>query len=277
MPRSWREAAVLVVAAVAIGAGIGPAVAQAAAGPTITIKATSAIPVVTHDVLVQYHNSRLDKVTISGTISATASGDVAQLYAQSFPFNKAARPVPGQDEAFSASTSPVAYTFTAVPNLATRYSVRLFASSTATTALASSAVKNVYVTSNQPFYGLRSCTRPVCHETVRIYTYIPASTYKTESAKRWFFYFGLRLSPTVEPPPPTWIYLDGKASISKVKRISAREFERTISFSFTINNDGFHYVFAYCSKDTEARDGLNLPGHHGCGAKRVRSNVFYLG
>jgi hypothetical protein len=277
MASSWRVAAAVVAAAAAIGAGIAPAVAQSATGPTITIKVRSAIPAVTHDVLVQYDNSSLSKVTVYGTISATTSGEVAQLYAQSYPFRKAARPVPGQDEAFAASGGPARYMFTAVPTLATRYSVRLFASSSARTAKASSAVKDVYVVSNQPYYGLSSCTRPVCHETVRVYTYLPASTYKIESAKRWYFYFGLNLSPTVEPPPPTWMYLDSQAKIGKVKRISAREFERTISFSFTINNDGYHIAFAYCSKDTEPKDGLNLPGHHSCGAKKVRSNILYLG
>jgi hypothetical protein len=265
------------LAAGVLGAGIGPAVAQSAAEPTITIKVMSKIPAVTRDVLVQYDNSSQNTVTVAGTISATTSGEVARLYAQAFPFKKAARPVPGQDETFTGSASGVPYTFTAVPTLATRYSVRLFGTGTATTPLASSAVKDVYVVSKQPFSGLRRCSRPVCHETVRIYTYLPASTYKVESAKRWYFYFGLRLSPVVQPPPPTWIYLDGKATIGKVKRISAREFERTISFSFTINNDGYDYVFAYCSKDTEAKDGLNLPGHHSCGAKKVKASIPYLG
>ena len=32
-----------------------------------------------------------------------------------------------------------------------------------------------------------------------------------------------------------------------------------------------------CSKDTEAADGIGLPGHHGCGAERVLSSAPYLG
>ena len=32
-----------------------------------------------------------------------------------------------------------------------------------------------------------------------------------------------------------------------------------------------------CSKDTEAADGIGLPGHHGCGDKTVPLQYSYLG
>jgi hypothetical protein len=33
----------------------------------------------------------------------------------------------------------------------------------------------------------------------------------------------------------------------------------------------------FCAEETVTRDGLGLPGHHGCGAKKARSNAAYLG
>jgi hypothetical protein len=78
--------------------------------------------------------------------------------------------------------------------------------------------------------------------------------------------------------PPRWLYLDaGHASVSGARRISAGEFERTLMFSFTIGNDGFYWGWTVCTKDAVSRDGLGLPGSHGCGARRVLRTVSYLG
>lgn len=275
----WRGAMVTALAAAAVvGAGIGPAVATTStAKPAITITVTSKIGKIGGDLVVQYKNGTLDKATIKGTVSATTSGEVAKLYAQQFPYKTAAKRVPGQSKTFSASTKAVSYSFTAVPTLATRYSVRLFASRSAASALASSATKTVYVATKQPYYGVKPCNTAVCHQTIRVYTILPASAYRTESAKRWYFYFGLSLAATGTPKQPKWLNLDTGAKIGKVKRISATEFERTISFSFRVNNDGYSFVINYCSKDTEPKDGINLPGHHSCGAKRVKASIPYLG
>ncbi len=273
----WRAAMVTALAAAAVGAGAGAALAASTATTTITITVTSKIPKITGDVVVQYKNGKYDKVTVKGTVSAPASGEVAELYAQQFPYNTAAAPVAGQSKTFSASTTPVSYSFTAVPTLATKYSVRLFASSSASSALASSATKIVYVVTKQPFYGPSACKTAVCHLSIRVYTILPASAYKTESAKRWYFYFGVNLSATTIPPAPKVLYLDSSAKIGKVKRISATEFERIISFSFRVNNDGYYIGFNFCSKDTESKDGVNLPGSHSCGAKKVKASIAYLG
>jgi hypothetical protein len=273
----WRGAVVTALAAAAVGAGIGPAAAASAASPAITITVSSAIPKISGDVVVQYHYSKYDTVTVKGTVSAATSGEVAELYAQPFPYAKAPQPVPGQSKTLPASTKRVTYKFEAVPTLATRYSVRLLASSSATSAVTSSATKIVYVVTKQPYYGLTPCNTAVCHETIRVYTILPASAYKTESAKRWYFYLGVSLSAKSTPLPPEWIYLDSGAKIGKVKRISATEFERIISFSFRVNNDGFYLALNFCSKDTESKDGINLPGHHSCGASKVKTTIPYLG
>ncbi len=59
--------------------------------------------------------------------------------------------------------------------------------------------------------------------------------------------------------------------MSRAKKINAHEYEVTITFTFRIGNDGYFYAFRACQRDTEAKDGLNLPGQHGCGTLKVIS------
>ena len=97
-------------------------------------------------------------------------------------------------------------------------------------------------------------------------------------SKHIYPYFGINLSATGTPPEPRWLYLDeGNASVSSARQISASEFEITVTFSFTIGNDGYYFDWNACEKDTLSADGLGLPGSHGCGARRISRNVNYLG
>jgi hypothetical protein len=255
-----------------------PAVAQAAspASVAITISVSSKNPVITRDVLVAFQGTNgKNAATISGTVSGAARGEVAALYAQPFPFNKAPAPLRGKRATLHGSSAQH-YSFTARPSVATRYTVRVVPASSGSSATGVSRERTVYVVTNQNLTGATVCSRPVCHESLQITTQLPASAYKTEAGKKWFFYFGLRLSRTGQPGPPKVLSLK-RATISKAKRISATEFERTISFSFRIGNDGYNWLPNFCSKDTESKDGINLPGHHGCGVKRIRSSTIYLG
>jgi hypothetical protein len=274
----WRKTLITTVAASGLATlGIGSAVAQSTAGPDVTIAAKSLFKPVTHDVFVLYRDGKGSRVKISGSITGATTGEVATLYAQSFPYKTAAAPIAGQSVTLNPpNTNPIPYSFTATPSLATKYTVEVFPSSTATSPVGQSPAQIVYVLTDQPFEGLKKCHRPICHETIRVFTLLPAPAYKLESSKRWFFYFGLRLDRFAEPPLPKFLGLRKQTTITKVKRVSRTIFERTISFSFRIGNHGYHYSFTYCSKDTEAKDGINLPGHHNCGAKRVLRTA-YLG
>lgn len=42
-------------------------------------------------------------------------------------------------------------------------------------------------------------------------------------------------------------------------------------------SDGYAWNWNTCSKDTEAEDGIGLPGNHGCGSKSVPASAVYLG
>jgi hypothetical protein len=261
------------VAGAALAAGIGPAMAQPAVAPTVTVGAKSLIARAYGYTFTAFHDGKYSKVTVSGAVTGATSGNVAQLYTQPFPYKKAPAPVAGQQLVLDG-TSPESYSFTATPGIATRYSVEILPSTTVSTPVsATSATKVVYVATTQPVTGLKKCGRPVCHETVHIYTRVPASALKAEMPKHLFFYFGIRFSSTGKPTP-AWLNLDKSAKISKAKKISSTEFEQTVTFSFRIGNNGYNFEFNYCSKASESSDGVNLPGHHHCGASRVRPSWF---
>jgi hypothetical protein len=273
MFRAWRRAAVVaVIGGAAIAAQLAAVVPAQAAAPTVTIAAGSKIKPVTGDVYAVYLGGSYGNATIHGTITGAAAGEVATLYAQRFPFTKAAAPVSSVTLSGAGTRT---YSFTVTPTLATRYKVMLFAKSTP---LATSPIKIVYVVSGGSVTGGARCGRPVCKETFHLYTVLPSSALGVEMRKHVYPYFGLNLSPVVEPPPPTWLYLNaGHASVSAARRINASAFENTITFTFTIGNDGFYWGWNACWKDTVSADGLGLPGYHACGASRVPRTAAYLG
>jgi hypothetical protein len=161
------------------------------------------------------------------------------------------------------------------PSIATRYKVKLFASSTATTPLAISPVQCVYLIARFRANNPPACSRPVCHLLFRVRVFVPGPVLRFEMRNRLDPYFGLRLA---EPPVPKWVHLNGgQASVSAPRKISATEFERTLRFWFTIGNNSYHWAVRWCLKDFLSKVGLGLPGHHGCGAQRVQWNTYYLG
>jgi hypothetical protein len=165
------------------------------------------------------------------------------------------------------------------PTIATRYTVELFTdSSESTPALATSAAVKVFVVSHHKFSGGNRCARPTCHETYRLKVLLPASTLRIEKAKKWYVYFGIRYSNTGIPVPRTLRLGAGHVHVSAPRKVNSHEFAVTLTFSFFIGNHGARWVFWPCTKDTETKDGLGLPGHHGCGTLRsVSINRVYLG
>lgn len=277
IPRAWQRAA---FAALAGGAAIAaqltataPAQAAArAAAPTVTIAAASKIKPVTGDVMVAYHGGSYGNAVIHATITGGAAGEVATLYAQRFPYAKAPLPV---HSVTLSGTGTRTYSFTVTPTLATRYKVKLF---TKTTLLATSPTRIVYVIASAVGKGAAACSRPVCKETLHLYWVLPSSALSVEMRKHVYPYFGLNLAPVVEPPLPAWLYLNaGHARVFASRRISASEYENTITLTFTIGQDAYHWDWAACTKDTVSTDGIGLPGHHSCGVGRIPQTVAYLG
>jgi hypothetical protein len=274
MKRTALQIAAVALMASALGAGTAPALATARAAPTITIVAKSAIPKITGDVLVVWRSAADKSATIKGTVTGGTTGQDLRLYAQQFPFQKA--PVEINHKTLGSGGR---YAFTVTPMLATRYQVKLFATSSGGNSLAASAKVIVYVAAHAHATGGSTCGRPVCHQTWHLHVLVPPSTLRTEMPKRWFVYFGLALSRTGEPPPPKILKLGaGNPRVSSPTKVSAGEYAVTIKFTFRIGNRGYFYSFFPCQRDTEAKDGLNLPGHHGCGTlKEIGSKRRYLG
>lgn len=278
MIRAWRRAALVAILAgsATIAAQLAAVVPAQAATPAITIAATSSNPRVTGDVYVFFLGGKYGRARIHGTITGATTGQVATLYAQRFPYATAARPV--SSVTLTAAGPATAYSFTVAPTLATRYQVKVFARTGATTPLAISARQNVYVVSNGYFTGGKTCGGPTCRETFRAYTVVPSSALGAEMSKPFYPYFGINLSATGTPPQPRWLYLNaGHPAVSGARQISAIEFEVTVTFSFTIGADGYYFVWTACAKDSLSADGLGLPGSHGCGARRISRTVSYLG
>ena len=275
--RAAAGAAVIILAAagliawLAVGPGPGP-------GPVaVPVSVKSALPALGGDVYVLYGGGKQASAEVYGQIGKAAAGEVAQLYAQQFPYSSA--PVQAGSVILHPAGATAGYQFQVTPALATRYRVELFSSSTASAPLGTSAAATVYVTLGAgPQVKLQTCGRPVCHETLQTDVYVPPQAMQAELAKPWYPYFGVDLSTGKEPGPPQWLTLNaGDAHITASRRISADEFGETVTFSFQIGNDAYYWDWQSCAKDTEAADGIGLPGHHGCGDERILDSATYLG
>jgi len=246
----------------------------------IPVTASSGRPPVTGDTYVIYGDGKDASAQISGQITNAASGEVARLYAQQFPYTSP--PVPAGSVTLNPAGSTAGYSFQVTPTLATRYQVELFRDGTAATPLAISATKTIYVAityTGQWNPPGSECSRPVCQATYTATALVPASALNTEMSKQWYPYFAITLSASGEPAPPQTLMLDGgNPAVSSPQRISADEFQESFSYSWQINNDGFAATISACTKDTEAEDGIGLPGYHGCGAPQIpRQGHGYLG
>jgi hypothetical protein len=255
------------------------AFASPASAPTVSIAAKSKLTRVakaTGDVLVVYLDGGFSNAKIGGSVTNGAAGEIAKLYAQQFPFTTPAAPVGTPITLSTTGTSP--YSFTDTPAFATRYQVELFASD-GTTLLATSSAVTVYVAAfGLPFTGYSQCSRPVCHQTLHFRVLVPPSALHSEMARKWYLYFGLRLSSAGTPPAPKTLRLSaGHARVLSTRKLNGHEYAVTWTYTFSIGDHGYNWLAAVCQRDVEAKDGLNLPGHHGCGNKTIRTNIAYLG
>jgi hypothetical protein len=209
---------------------------------------------------------------ISGQVSGAHAGDVVTLYAE--PFGTSFFTSTGKQVTL-ASTGTESYSFSVQPQRETRYEVQV-TSTNPNTFDTESAAQTVYVIlEGVPGKVKTRCSSDHCKITAELKVLVPAAAYKTESAKHFYFYFGLDIPPRF----PTFLRLDRSASAKKAHKLSAREFEvaATVRFSSTLAHPQDYEVWTFCLKDAESKDGIGLPGHHGCGAARVKTLALYLG
>jgi hypothetical protein len=266
------------VAAV-VGAVQAPALAAPTTTAAITISAKSAIKPVTGDVFVVFRGRALSHAQIKGSVTGATSGQVLQLFAQQFPFKKA--PVK-LDSPVTLTGPSTQYSFPVTPKLATHYKVELFTDASETNLVAQSVVQAVYVVGHGRLTGFKSCNRrgqrPVCHQRLTLTVTVPPSALRTERPKAWHVYFGLKLARSGVPSRPKTLKLGGgHARVVGKKKLNSLQYSMTYTLSFRVGNEGYFFVTIGCQKDTESTDGLNLPGHHGCGNRFISSKIPYLG
>jgi Protein kinase domain len=274
-PRRPIVVAACIVAAAGLAAGllIGSPGGQTT---TVPISLKSALPPVSGDMYVMYLGGKQANAEVYGEIRKAENGEVAELYAQQFPYQHAATQV-GSVILHPTGTA-ASYEFQVTPTLATRYRVELFQSSTSSTPFATSGNVTIYVILDRIAGSIAACSRPVCREALQLTILAPPSALQTEMSKPLYLYFGLNLAPTNEPATPKWVYLGaGNGLVIASHPISADEFSETVTFSFRIGNDAYDWAWRTCFKETEAEDGIGLPGHQGCGGQRVLYSASYLG
>jgi len=258
-------------------AAVVPAEAASTASYSITISAKNpSYPNVTHDTIVFYGNKTLQNAVISGTVSGATSGDVVTLLAK--PFKAKTFAPTGKPVTLTSSTE--GYSFSVRPTLATAYEAQV---TTGSTVDATSAVKFVYVglLQNVVKNGYRyKCNKSFteCSLIVTTRTIVPASAYRSESTKRWYLYLALNRSHRVpSKKAPKYLLLDRTARASKPVRINATDFQIVFTFPFAIDHENVQPFPNFCTKDSEAKDGIGLPGHHGCGNSKIPSDTLYIG
>lgn len=279
MPKVWRWIAPIAVAGGLIAAGTVPAGAASTAYG-VTINATSHYPSavkgkVYGDALVIYRvrHDHWNAATISGQVTGAASGDVATLLAE--PFGGSSFAPAGTPVTLTGGSSQ-SYSFTVTPSLATQYEVQV---STGSTVDATSAAQTVYVTEgfgSQASDSKTTCSHGHCKTSWKVYTLLPASAYKTEAPKRWYFYYAL--DPKLPRDFPRYVRIVKTGHSTKARSIKGG-YEVTLSFTFAtrLKDPARDLIAEACTKDTERTDGLGLPQHHGCGGKRLSTSARYVG
>jgi hypothetical protein len=258
-----------------------PAAQASSAASIISIKATSpSFPglkakdhgLVDGHALVIYKIATVNTAIVSGTVTTSATNDTAQLMAESFG-KKTYSDVGSPQPLITVNSTTARFSFSVTPSLATHYEVQLAGTDTEL----SSAV-TVYVTLAQSASTPAvSCTSARCVETVKVTVRVPASAYKTESRKHVYMYLAighLRGKKAILPKDYT---LSTASRASKARRKNSGEFVETLKFIIPHPTARTVWEPNACTKDAVTKDGLGLPGHHGCGNKHIARSAIYIG
>jgi eukaryotic-like serine/threonine-protein kinase len=249
--------------------------------PTPSIQATlsSAFAPQNGDVFVKYLDGADADAQVKGQVTNVTSGEVAELFAQQFPFTSAPSQV-GSVALGSGTTAP--YTFQVTPTLATRYTVEVFQNSAAATPLATFAAGAIYVIMGQPNSSTsHTCTDGQCRGMETITVEVPASALSAQMAAQPIYtYFAVAYSSAAIPATPQTLQLGaGDPTVSTPQQISADEYQFTLTFSFPTDGEDWHAAWRRCTKSLEAQDGIGLPGagSNGCGSQNIQYSATYIG
>jgi serine/threonine-protein kinase len=257
-----------------------PAVAayQAPLAPALPATLTSINSPINGDTYVEYGLSTTTpgEATLSGEIPNVTAGEVARLYAQQFPYTSAPVLVQNVPLDPSGGTGAAKYSVLVSPTLATRYQVELFRSTAATTPLATTAVKTVYVADYAQLGGPQKAPAgcSTCAATFHVTVSAPSSAIAAEMAKRVYLYTG-DTAPGGRSESNAPMRLDAAGTASAPQRTSANTYTMVLEYTTSV---GFYIVgatYTFCVKPTEAQDGIGLPGPSTCGAATIPITDFY--
>jgi hypothetical protein len=278
--RFWRLTVIVFTAGGLSVAGAGSALAGAGARADlgVTIDTASAFVQVGPDTLVRYGAPAAQSAaTVSGSVTGIPAG-VASVVATLLdkPFGKTAFAADGKPATLHAAPDGSAtYSFPVEPDRATAYEVTV---SEAGAALKTSGPRTVYVIPDVTVTdSAATCARPTCTGSLTVTARIPPAAFAAESAKHLELYSGLRTSPGSTPPGPARLRLMAHAR-HPVLDAGRGTVRYTFGYSFNIGlTQGYQWKVNYCTADTEAADGIGLPGGHGCGNQVVSAGAAYLG
>ena len=259
------------------GSGSAP---SAPGGPTAGVLASvsSAFAADAGNVFVMYQDGADSSAQVSAQVTNAVSGEVARLYAQQFPFTSP--PALAGSAALDLSGTTAQYTFAVTPTLATRYTVEVFRNSAANAPLATSATSTVYVVMNQPGSNTSKCSGSQCqsHETVTVI--VPASALSAQLSEPIYTYFAINYVASGTATKPGTLQLGaGDPTVSTPQQISADEYQFSLTFSYSTNNEGYDADWRHCTKSLEAQDGIGLPGSgdYSCGSQTIQDSLTYIG
>jgi hypothetical protein len=245
--------------------------------PSVQTSVSSAFAPLAGDVFVKYQDGTDASAQVSGQVTDAVSGEVAELYAQPFPFTSPPASV-GSVALNPGETNQLKFRVT--PTLATRYTVEVFRNSTATAPLASSAAGVIYVIMNQPGVQSTHCAGSECSVTETVTVQVPASALSTQMSEPVYTYWAINYAASGSAPTPETLQLGaGDPVVSTPRQTSAGEYQFSLTFSYSTNNENYQSEWRHCTKSMEAQDGIGLPGSgsYGCGSQTIQDSAPYLG
>jgi Protein kinase domain len=258
------------------GSGSAPGAAGVPA-PAVLTSVSSAYAPDDGNVFVMYQDGADSSAQVSGQVTNAASGEVARLYAQQFPFTSP--PALVNSAVLDPSGTSAAYTFTVTPTLATRYTVEVFRDSAAAAPLATSAASTVYVVINQPGNNTWKCSGTQCQSDETVTVIVPPSALSAQMSEKIYTYFAINYGTGTVPEPETLQLGAGDPTVSAAEQISSDEYQFSLIFSFSSDNEKWSDHYRHCTISIEAQDGIGLPGggDYGCGSQTIPGTQTYIG
>jgi eukaryotic-like serine/threonine-protein kinase len=217
---------------------------------------------------------------LEGAVTNPAAGEVAEVYAQQFPYTSA--PVLVQSAPLTPSGAFGEYDFTVTPLVATRYQVKLRLGGSATP-VAASAVKTVYVLDSFQYSlptaaSAAACSgNASCPVSFEVTVHTAPSAILTDMAERKYLYYG-DMAPHGTEALNATLLLDPDGTTSAPVRTAANTYTMTVTYHAAVGGYVDGAVLAFCTMPTEAQDGIGLPGPSPCGAASIPAlDTYFFG